>query len=109
MSRIPESDWKIIRKHKDRLLAEVCEQIFQKVESIAKLRNGKEYKKYIELWTLINNEDDSIAEMFDDLKRSNAIYRLAAMHSHGILTSEILNEFSDETRKNIELHTYGPC
>jgi hypothetical protein len=40
--------------------------------------------------------------MFDDLRRSNAILKLASWRSKGLLSDEELNRFSEETRLSIE-------
>lgn len=98
MNGIPEKDWKLLRTLKDELLNSACEEIFKKVNSISKNRSKNQHKAYLELWDLIDKENDKIGEMFDDLKRSNAVMKLASLSIHGVLSVEQLSMFSKETQ-----------
>ncbi|EHR39363.1 hypothetical protein AJE_17205 [Alishewanella jeotgali KCTC 22429] len=55
----------------------------------------------MELWKLINKEDEAIAEMFNDLKRSNAVFKIAALKHYGVLTDEQMAQFSQETQEQV--------
>lgn len=103
MRKIPERDWKQIRKIKDNVLAAVCEEIFKKVDKLSKKRNGREHEAYLELWKTIKKEDRKIADMFDELKRSNAFFKLANWRHYGFLSDEDFSNFSVETQQVIEL------
>src|SRR5262249_49755869 len=48
--------------------------------------------------------DPEIAEAFDDLRRSTALFWLSAICVHGLLRDEELLRFSDETRTAIVPH-----
>lgn len=102
MSSLPEKDWKVLGRLKASLLNSACESIFQRIEKISSIREGREHESYLELWRLIKKEDDVIAEMFDDLKRSNALLKIAALRRHGVLTDEQLALFSKETQDNVD-------
>ena len=52
---------------------------------------------HLQLWKLLKEEDREISIMFDDLKRSNAIHKLAAWKHNDIISEERFAEFSDET------------
>jgi len=103
MRHIPESDWKKLRKIKDKMLNTSCRNIFQKIEEISKNIDGREYKAYLELWKLLNKEDKDISIMFDDLKRSNAVQKLSTWKQKGIISNEQISEFTTETQQIIEL------
>ncbi|MDP5136192.1 hypothetical protein ORJ04_09545 [Rheinheimera baltica] len=94
MSSVTEKDWKVIIGLKASLLSSACEAIFQRIEQISSTRKGREHESYLALWKLINKEDDVIAEMFNDLKRSNAVLKVAALKRHGVLTDDQLALFS---------------
>lgn len=98
MVTIPERDWKIIRDLKQELLNVACEQIFQRVEKLSASREGQQHQSYLELYKLIQKEDDKIAKMFDDLKRGNAFFKVAALRQYGVLTDEQMELFSAETK-----------
>ncbi len=102
MDSFPERDWKQIKKIKEDVLALVCENIFQRTESISEKRCGREHEAYLEFWKVIQEEDDIVAEMFNDLKRSNAVIKLSNWRVHGYLSDEDLSKFSQETQNSIE-------
>jgi hypothetical protein len=103
MNKITESDWKKLRSLKDDALDLACERIFEKIKKITDGRKGQEHKAYLNLWKLIKSEDHEISIMFDDLKRSNAFYKLAAWRLNNVISAEDFSEFSDETKQAIEL------
>jgi len=101
MSSVPEKDWKRLSSLKESLLNSACETIFQRIEQISSTRKDREHEAYLKLWKLINKEDEVIAEMFNDLKRSNAVFKIAALKHHGVLTDEQLAQFSQETQEQV--------
>jgi len=102
VNNFPERDWKQLRKIKDEILASACEKIFKKIESISEKRTGCEYNAYLDLWKVIQKEDNKIAEMFNDLKRSNALTKLITWSQYGFLSDKNLAKFSQETQDLIE-------
>lgn len=104
MRSIPERDWKTFRSLKDELLSEACERILQKVDALLVDRKGHEHERYLALWDLLKEEDDDIALMFDDPRRSNVSTKLRALRTRGLLTDDLLSRFSEETRKRIGGH-----
>lgn len=102
MSTVPEKDWKTLRKLKDELLATACDGVFLKVVDLSKSRTGREHEAYLELWDLIQKENCAVAEMFDDIRRSNAVFKIAALRHHEVLTDDHMSLFSEETQNNVE-------
>jgi hypothetical protein len=101
MKRFPESDWKKLRAMQGDVLNFACERIFEKIEGITRARKGKEHEVYLKVWKLMKKEDREISLMFDDLKRSSAIHKLAAWKRNGVISNESFSEFSDETKQTI--------
>lgn len=102
MSSVPEKDWKTFRKLQNELTAKACEQIFLKVDELAKNRTGKEHMSYLDLYTLIQNEDAKIAEMFNNPTRNNILFKLVALKRFGVFSHEQLQLFSQETQDSID-------
>ena len=98
MRTIPEKDWKQMRSLKARVLDDACARILTRVESIVQKREGRNHEAYLALWDLLHREDDKIAAMFDDLKRSTAFFKLAAWQSHGLVSDSDLALFTEETQ-----------
>ena len=101
MSGILEKDWKIIRAIKDEKLNAVCTDILDEIDREIKNKEEKNHKAYLNIWSIVNTRDKDVADMFNDLRRSNAVYKLALWYKNGYLTDKELNEFSEETRSTI--------
>jgi len=102
MKAISENDWKLLRSMKDAKLNEVCEQVLGTVGSVIINKGSENHKAYLEVWEKIQTGDSDIAEMFNDIRRSNAILKLVAWKRYGLLTESELNGFSEETRSTIK-------
>jgi hypothetical protein len=103
MSNIPEKDWKRARAMKDELLTIACERILSKVRAIADAKNEASHDAYLKLWEVMRAEDEKIAIMFNDLRRSNAVQKLSAWRRFGILTDEQLAQFTEETQEAVNV------
>ena len=94
----PESDWRLLRVvHRaalDRYCAGVlaeCAETIQEVEFAS-------HERYLRLFRLLKDHDESVANAFNDLRRSTALQRLASMIALGVVTDEELGGFSVATR-----------
>jgi hypothetical protein len=100
---IPEKDWKKLRSLKDSTLNIACDRIFEKIKNLSESRGSENHKYYLKLWKLIRDEDKEISLMFDDLKRSTGIFKLAMWKKNGFLSQEAFDELSKETQEHIDL------
>jgi len=101
MNAIPEKDWKLLKSMKDAKLNQVCEQILWAVSSVIINKGNENHKAYLEVWEKVQTGDSDVAEMFNDLRRSNAVLKLAVWQRYGLLAERELNEFSEETKSTI--------
>jgi hypothetical protein len=101
MRTVPERDWKKLFTMKSDVLNFACECIFEKIDKIMEERKEKAHETYLKLWKLLREEDQKIAVMFDDLKRNNALHKLAAWEYNGIISKESFAEFSKETQQAV--------
>jgi hypothetical protein len=102
MRTIPETDWKKLRSLKTRALNDTCARILDAVAQLVQKRNGRDHEAYLALWELIRKQDELIAFMFDDFKRSTAFYKLAAWHRHGLVSASDLTLFTAETQAAVK-------
>ncbi len=102
MSTFPERDWKKLRSLHPDLLDEACRRILAEVHERIDSTTADNHARYLALFDLLRKRDREIAEMFNDPKRGNAVRRLAAMRIHGLLSDELLERFSEETRTSVE-------
>ena len=101
MSGIPEKDWKRIRAMKDEKLNAICADILDEISQEIINKEDENHKAYLKTWDIVNTRDKDIADMFNDLKRSNAVFKLALWYKNGYLTDKELNEFTEQTRSTI--------
>ena len=99
---ISEKDWKKLRSLKDSALNIACERIFEKIKKLINSRGTETHKYYLKLWKMLKEEDKEISLMFDDLKRSTAIFKLAMWKKNGILSDEDFDELTEKTQQRIE-------
>ena len=99
---IPERDWKKLRSLEDAALNIACERIFQNITKLIESRGAESHKYYLKFWKVLQEKDKEISLMFDDLKRSTAIFKLAMWKKNGILSGEDFEELTEETKKRIE-------
>jgi hypothetical protein len=102
MRAIPETDWKKLRSLKTRALNDACVRILDAVAQLGLNREGREHEAYLALWELIRTQDAWIAAMFDDFKRSTAVYKLAAWQRHSLVSEGDLAAFTEETQAAVK-------
>jgi hypothetical protein len=80
-------------------LSAACERILVAAEDIARKRTGNEHETFLKLWEETNEGNRLIAELFDDLRRSNALFKLIAWRKNDLLSDAELALFSEETQQ----------
>lgn len=100
MYSIRESDWKVLRRLKDAALQRFCERALAAIRRADDV-GGTAHERYLRLYRVVQDEDRDLGDIFDDLKRSNAVSRLAAMRHAKLITDEEFGQFSDELRQLI--------
>ena len=103
MDRIPEPDWKLLRKLEKEKLAIACENALDTFRRIIDAADTDSHTRYLNLFKATRKEDRKIADMFNDLKRSAGILNLSKWYQYGILSEEELQLFTVETRDRILL------
>jgi hypothetical protein len=102
MRAIPETDWKKLRALKTRALNDACARILDAIAQLVQKRDGREHEVYLALWELLQKQDELIASLFDDFKRSTAFYKLAAWQQHGLVSESDLALFTEATQAMVK-------
>jgi hypothetical protein len=97
MRGFPESDWKILRRLKPIALDRFCERVLTKIGETA-VGSGSAHERYLAIFSLIMDRDKELANCFNGMSRSNAMFLLIAMRSHDLITDEEMTEFSEDTQ-----------
>ena len=98
MKDLPEADWKRLRLMKDTLLRRSSRTAIEHVRRFVIGPDDDPHKVYLALYHALQDEDDKIGAMFNDMRRSTAILRLGQMIRYGVIRSDELKEFTQETR-----------
>jgi hypothetical protein len=89
MTNLPESDWRVLRSVHRAALDRYCARVLDECERAIRGPDRSAHDRYLRL-----------AAAFDDLRRSTAIQRLAAMIGLGVVTEAELGEFTAPTRES---------
>lgn len=104
MSRsIPESDWKLFRQLHPVALNRYCERVLAEIGKAAGELEITPHERFLKVYELVRDRNRSIADAFNDFRRSTAVTQLAVLHGHGLITAEELSRFSQETRERISM------
>ena len=95
---LPEADWQTLRLLQRTALDRYCARALDECRAVVDDAEGSPHDRYLRLFRLINERHESLAVAVDDLRRSTAIARLAAMILLGVVTDEDLGQFSPATR-----------
>jgi hypothetical protein len=101
MNDFPERDWKLLRELKPVTLERLCERILHSAAKITTAPGLTNHERYIQLWKLIQDQNDEIALAFDDHRRSTAFLKILQIHRSGLFTDQEFARFSDQTRKHV--------
>ena len=95
---LPETDWRLLRSVHRAALDRYSTRVLEECAATIRGTAPSPHDRYLRLFRMLKERDESIAAAFDDLRRSTAIQRLAAMIALGVVTDEELNRFSAPTR-----------
>ena len=100
---IPESDWKTFRELRHVALERLCKRVLDQVPRVVLASAGTYHERYLELFRWLGERNDELARAFDDPRRSQVLWQLAAIYVHGLLMPDELARFTPQTRERIHL------
>jgi hypothetical protein len=100
MTTLPESDWKVLRALHPVTVERYCAQVLDECASVLRDDQHSAHERYLRLFRLIEDRDDHIADAFNDLRRSTAVQRLAAMINLSLVNDDELARFTAATRES---------
>lgn len=99
---LPEGDWKTCRKLQAVALERFCERVLGEIGAISSNTAASHHTRYLDVYKLIERRDDDIARAFNDPRRSNIIFKMAAVVALDLLTPDELQQLTPATREAIE-------
>jgi hypothetical protein len=100
---IKESDWKVFRKLREQALERYCERVLKDIDRLVHNDGATYHERYLELWKLLRNRDETIVIAFDAARRSQAFIQLANIDAEALLTEDELKQFSEDLQERIEV------
>src|SRR5947209_5757827 len=100
---IKESDWKIVRRLHKVALERFCKRGVEQIRAAVSSRDGDDYERFIKIYKLVNKRDREIARIFNNPRRSQAIFILTSLMEEHLLTDDVFSQLSPETRAAVEL------
>ncbi len=98
MTDFPERDWRHLRALHRLALDRYCARILEESAAIIADSGVSAHERYLRLYRLIQERDRTIANAFNDMRRSTATQRLASIIALQVLTSQELNKFTPQIR-----------
>ena len=99
-SDIPERDWKVFRQLQPIALERFCEKVLVEIRDISSSKRSA-HERYLRVFKTMRKQDEELATLFDNPRRSNAWFHLSLIHSHQLLTPEEVQRFSPETQQRV--------
>ena len=99
----PESDWKAFSQLRLVALERFCKRVLDEVPRIAPGTEHSYHQRYLELVRWLGERNDELAKAFDDPRRSQMLWQLAAIYAYDLLTPEEFARFTPHTRERIQL------
>lgn len=100
---IKETDWKLFRQLQLIALERLSKQIISEVNLISSNTENTFHQRYLDVFGLIQSQNENISRTFDNPRRSTALMKLAAIRSQYLITDDEFNRFSEETRARIKI------
>ncbi len=101
-AQISEADWKVFRRVRVNALERFCDRVLSEVSRLAAETSRSSHERYLAVFKLLQKQDEQLADMFDNPRRSTALLQLVRMHSQDLLTDEEFARFSSEIRARVE-------
>ena len=97
-----ESDWKVFRELREVALDRFFQRVLDEIEPLRLNASRSHHERYLDVLRLLQERHQELANAFDDPRRSQMIFQLAAMHAYGLLEPEDLARFTPRTRATVE-------
>lgn len=101
MSGIKESDWKMFKPLRDKALERFDLQTFEEVDEVIHREDKVPRERYFELYDVVKKRDKMIGQLFNHFSRSRAVVDIANFFELGLIETEELEKFSEETREEV--------
>ena len=99
----PESDWKTFGELRLVALERFCKRVLDEVPRLLLDTERSYHQRYLELFRWLGERNDELAQAFDDPRRSQVFWQLAAIYAYGLLKPDEFARFTPHTREHIQV------
>ena len=96
--KISEPDWILLQGLCRTALERYCEQSLEEIKRLVSEAGRSPHQCFLQIAHLVQQQEEEFDRTFGDLRRSTAVWRLAAFCARGLVSETELQLFSDETR-----------
>ncbi|PSR23034.1 MAG: hypothetical protein C7B45_04465 [Sulfobacillus acidophilus] len=93
---IAEADWRTFKEVRARALDRFSRRIVDECRLVCDDQSVSDHARYLKLYDLLRQRDKEVQRMFDDFRRSTAIFCLMDMWRQGLVDEDELRQFSPE-------------
>ncbi len=102
---IPERDWKYLRRIQPEMLSALCARINRRTKALLEADAKSDHEIYQDVYGHIEASDRTIADCFDDWRRSTIGLKIPLLRREGLLTDDHLADMSDDIKRLLQ--TFG--
>lgn len=95
---LKEQDWKYMRSIHDELLHRLCSSINERATVIVSEGVGNPHERYLALYRFIQEADGTIADCFNDWRRSTLSSKILELRRNGLLTDQHVENLSADAQ-----------
>src|SRR5512139_251847 len=99
----PESDWKTFSELRLVALERLCKRVLDEVPRFPLDTERSYHQRYLGLFRWLGERNDELAKVFDDPRRSQMLWQLAAIYAYGLLKPDEFARFTPHTRERIQV------
>ena len=96
-----ESDWKIFRELHKVALERFCERALAEVDAIRRDDSQSYHERYVQIYRLIQEQDQQLAQAFNQPRRSQMRLQLYLIYSYGLFQPDEISRFSSDLQNNL--------
>jgi hypothetical protein len=100
MTEIAEADWKRWRTLAPALLDRFCQSVVAEAATFHQSADSG-HEQFLALYRFLDAKNEDIRAVFDDRRRSNALFQVTGAWVRGMITAQELSEFSSEFQARV--------
>ena len=98
---VSKADWRVFREARELALERYCERVLSEVRELSDQENRSWHDRYLRVFEVVRERDKSLADAFNNPRRSQMLFQLAMMHSLNLVEERELALFTEGVRERV--------